>query len=160
MQLQEVRETQDMQQAMLVVRALRKYESEDGMPLSGHGMPGIASLFASTLISHMNPSLQEAKDKSVFSNTPSFMVITGENDLKETWIKVGQVFERIALFCAAKGLATAPYAGIVEQKELNKELKQILGGKRKPIFFSRIGYPTKPSTHSPRRSLEGIVTAL
>jgi len=131
-------------------------KKHDGMPLFGFGIPGIISLFAPYVIKNMPARLQEKMDKDLLLHASVLIVISSE-DCKESWIKVGKIYEYIALASLGRGVSTSPMAGVVEYEETNKKLKEILDIDKRPLFFVRMGYTGKIMHNTPRRNVEEVL---
>jgi hypothetical protein len=123
-----------------------------GMPGFTLGIPAIISIIASWLIRRVNLSRKtKRKDELLLKKyTPAFMIISSTSDEKENWINAGRLFERIWLIAHQDGLACAPLAAGVQVGNYYQQLQKIIGISHRPLVFSRLGYASKSSGHSPR----------
>lgn len=130
-----------------------------GMPCFGMGIPTPISFIVPTIIKYLNVNkLSRKKDEELLKrHTPVFVVISTRNDDKSSWIKAGQVYERIALLATREGLSTAMWAAPIQIGEFYKDFQQILNTKFRPQAFFRLGVAVKETPHSPRLSLEAVL---
>jgi hypothetical protein len=132
----------------------------DGMPAFTVGIPLLPSLFAKFVIRKSNFSkIQAKKNQHLLNSTPYFAFILSKNHGIETWIKIGETFEEISLVTTQEGIATAILAQIVEVGDLYKEAMRVLKTDLRPQLFFRMGFPSKASEHSPRRSVEEVLVS-
>jgi hypothetical protein len=130
----------------------------DGMPAFTVGIPLLPSLFAKLVIRKPNfAKIQARKNRHLLNSTPYFSFILSNKHNQETWIKVGETFEEISLAATKEGLAVALLAQIVEVGNLYRETMKILNLNLRPQLFFRLGYPSKPADHSPRRKIEAVL---
>lgn len=134
-------------------------KSKIGMPGFTLGMPLLVSLIASRLIKRINMSKKTIKkdDALLKKFTPSFVIISTAVDDKISWIKVGQLFERIWLKAVSRGLSCAPLAAPVQVGEYFKEIQKILNLKHRPQIFFRMGYCDNSVKHSPRLDIADVL---
>ncbi len=130
----------------------------DGMPMFGFGMSGILSLIAPFMIRHMKPGIQAGMDKKMSENTSVFMVVSAPQDNKETWIKIGKMYEYIALASLVNGVAVAPWQGVIEYDVTGKKIKELLNCCGKPLFFARMGYFQRDVRQTPRRGVAAVLS--
>jgi hypothetical protein len=90
-------------------------------------------------------------------HTPAFVVISTKADDRKSWLRAGEVYEHNALLAAHAGLATGVWAAPIQIGEFYKEFQKILKTNFRPQMFFRLGYPTKPTRHSPRLSAEEVM---
>lgn len=129
----------------------------DGIPLYDIGAPSPLTIFAPFMIKYLPASVQVGMDKKLIKHSSSIVIIQGKQDDKITWLKTGQCFQLISLKAHARGIATAPMAAIIEHEPSRKKLQQFLNTKWLPIFFTRLGYPTQPTSLSPRRDIDEVL---
>jgi nitroreductase len=133
-------------------------KSKIGMPGFALGIPAFVSLFASKLIKKINLSKKsEKKDKSLFMETPAFITIASKNNNSISWIKSGQLFERIWLYATQEGLVCSPQAAPIQDQFYREKLQNIIETKFIPDVFFRIGYPVTKSLPSPRFLPEELI---
>lgn len=131
-----------------------------GMPGFGFGLPDPVSMFFPMLVRVINVGkLTKKRDEDLLINhTPAFIVISS-SDSRLNWIRVGQIYERIALLSEKNGMRTAPLASVIQIDEYYKNLKEVIGTNLRPQFFFRIGYCSKIVRHSPRLSSNDVMAA-
>lgn len=130
----------------------------DGIALFGFGMPHLLTIFAPMMIKNMPAKIQAGLDKKMMTTAASFIILTTKENTKEYWVKAGKIYEFLTLACLKEGVATAPWAGIVEYETTNKKLKGLLKTHDVPLFFARMGYALKQPHLSPRRPLEDVLS--
>ena len=91
-------------------------------------------------------------------STPVLIVLSAEKDDAISQIKVGQLYERIALTATKLGLSTQPLSQILEIPSLRQQLASMLPDETQlPQHFLRLGYPSrKEITHTPRRIISKV----
>ena len=132
--------------------------SKTGIPGFALGLPAPVSLLASWLVKKFNLArLTLKQDEDILRKTPAYMVIATDDDEKVSWIKAGQLFERVWLNAVLHGMVCSPMAAIVQNKGCRKSLQVILDTNLKPQVFFRIGYPEKVSMPTPRFKVEDLL---
>jgi nitroreductase len=136
-------------------------KSKIGMPMFGFGMPTPPSLLASQVLRRFNLNkLSRSADLALLKeHTPYFILLLSspESDTPTGWIRVGQIFESIALMAEREGIRTAPMAAAIQIGENYKNIQNILGTSLRPQMFFRMGYGEDVSHHSPRLHLEDVL---
>lgn len=131
-----------------------------GMPGFVLGMKTVLSLVAGWLIKWLSP-VRKNKEKDLFmlkNHTPVFVVVSSKEDGPPAWLKVGQVFERIALEAARHGLATGPYSSPIQFGKYYETVQKIVGANLRSQFIFRVGYPqTQYPEHTPRLLPEEVI---
>ena len=131
-----------------------------GMPCFGMGLPTPISLIVPTLLRFVNMSRVESrKDLELLTEgTPMLCLLSTPHDTFREWIAVGRTYANIALEATSLGLSTAMWAAPVQIGEHHKELSLAFGTTQRSQSFFRIGKPTKETLHSPRLSVEKILS--
>lgn len=131
-----------------------------GMPLFGMGIPTLPSLIAPLAIKFININQKtKRQDEALLKqHTPAFIIISTQTDNRKDQLQAGQVYERIALEAEKQGLASAVMAAAIQIGDYYKDLQKILGISARPQVFMRLGYPTKPTRHSPRLLAQKVTT--
>lgn len=129
-----------------------------GMPMFGFGMPLVLSLAAPFILKrfNMNKLSRKQDEKLLKEHTPMMAVISTKEDDHKAWMRVGQVYERIALEAERDGIKTAPMAAAVQIGEFYRDLQRVLDTSWRPQMFFRIGYAQKTTAHSPRLALDEV----
>ena len=87
-------------------------------------------------------------------SAPVLIALSTEKDDAISQIKVGQLYERIALTATKLGLSTQPLSQILEIPSLRQQLAGMLpDAKLVPQHFLRLGYPSQLKAHTPRRAV-------
>lgn len=123
------------------------------------GTSWLVSRMGSLAVSYLNMGKpQGTKDSALLMSAPVLGLITGGDDRRETQVRAGQVYERIALLAASEGLWTHPMSQIMEVPECRAEVARLLpadGGI--PLHPFRLGFAAPEETRTPRRSLEEVL---
>ncbi|MBD3190445.1 MAG: hypothetical protein GF308_07360 [Candidatus Heimdallarchaeota archaeon] len=129
----------------------------DGLPGYTQGVSTLPSLFSSMFVRGLNIAKgQMNKDRKLVDNSPALTVIFSKENDTESWLKVGQFYERLALLATNIGIVQAPMNQPVEIPELADELADLLGRKGRPQMLFRMGH-AKPAQPIPRRPLEEVL---
>lgn len=125
-----------------------------GMPCFGMGIPTPISFIAPMIIRflNMNKLNHKKNEKLLKEQTSALVIIESRDDNKLNWMKVGQIYERIALIAVVNRLATAMWAAPIQIGEFYKDIQRILNSNFKPQALFRLGYPMGETKHSPRLS--------
>jgi hypothetical protein len=134
--------------------SLRPY----GIPASNEEFNTPVSLIVSKILWLFDVGKStNVKNKARLDHTPIFAVISAEKESGEIWMRVGQIYERIALSALQAGMSTAIMAAAVEIGEHYKKLQEALKTDWRPQIFFRLGYAEKSAPGSPRFSAEEVM---
>lgn len=130
-----------------------------GMLGSGFGIPTPLSLIAPFLIKFVNVNrLSRKKDEALLKlHTPLYGIIATKEDTQESWLKSGQLYERIALEAERQHINTHPLAAAIQTGEYDKRLQNIIQISFHPQVFFRMGYSKTPSGCSPRLQAKDVL---
>lgn len=130
-----------------------------GMPGFGLGIPFPVSMIAPFLVKYLNLNkLSHKKDKDLLeNNTPVFIIVATESDDLKSWVKTGQIYQKIALRGVQKGLSTSMWAAPIQIGNYYKNFQNILQTEFRPQAFFRLGYATRNIKHSPRICSEEVI---
>jgi len=120
-------------------------------PLSRIGQAAIDS----ELLAHQLAKL----DALAVGSAPLLALISSREDDRPSQIRSGQLFERLWLTAAARGLGLQPLSAALEVPKLRRELSLVIDA-RLPWAqqLVRIGHPRGGSTHrTPRRPLDDVI---
>jgi nitroreductase len=133
--------------------------SKIGMPAFGMGILTFPSLFAPAMIRFLNMNkLNRRNDERILKNfTPAFCIISTETDTEEDWLKVGEVYEEIALNACWHDMKTDVWAAPIQIDNFYKEIQRVMKMDFRPQFLFRIGYTDKNTHHSPRLSVSEVM---
>lgn len=99
--------------------------------------------------------------KIFIEKSPVIGIITTKKDDIESWIKAGEVFEKIFLELTKQGIQVAVHAGITEVSLIKKIFSLTLGTNRYITVLFRAGYVKKEEDNqrpfSPRLPLEEVL---
>ncbi len=131
---------------------------EEGIPGYSLRMPTLISLFFPTLIKFFNLSKWVAiLNYRSISSAQLICIISAEENNPITWIKVGQLFERITLHFKINDIKTSVFVASIEMGELYKRIQQILGTARIPHMLFCAGYMTFNQRPNLRHSVENKI---
>lgn len=99
----------------------------------------------------------------------AFVVLSSlRRNTREDQLRVGRVFQRLALFATSQGLATQPLNQLAERQDreetagleprFTRVLGEIVGDERRAQMLFRVGYPWDRAFASPRRPLAWVLT--
>lgn len=129
-----------------------------GMPGENFGMNDIQSIIAPLLIKNFDLSSDQMEhDRKAVLSSAALIVISSASDDMESWLKIGQLYERILLTTTTYRISSATLASVVEVGDLPEKLAYLLGIEGKPQVFFRIGYSDAKVSHSPRIPIEKLL---
>lgn len=133
--------------------------SKLGMPCFGMGIPTIISFIAPTLIRflNMNKLSHKSDSKLLKEHTPHLIIVATRQDVWESWIEVGRIYERIALLSTRAKVGSAMWAAPIQIGEFYKDLQEILNTDYRPQALFRLGYTDTDVPHSPRLSSKEVI---
>lgn len=130
-----------------------RHELADSLGQGALGLRWPWSRMAQLLFRYANLGAQLGKHNArSLMSAPVLIVLSAEQDDAINQIKVGQLYERIALTSTKLGLNIQPLSQILEVPSLRQQLATMLPeAKWVPQHFLRLGYPSDKNTHTPRR---------
>jgi Nitroreductase family. len=139
-----------------------EYRKELGhwIGLGALGSSWLMARIGQTVVTHLDLGDREAaKNSKLIESAPLVAVLTTESDDPRTQVKVGQVFERLALLATTAGVAVHPMSQTLERPELRTRLQGLLNRSAGvPQHLFRMGYTDEEPEHTPRWRL-GIFIA-
>lgn len=131
-----------------------------GMPAFGVGIPTPVSFVTPFMLKHFNMNKVSKRQDSALlkEQTLAFLIISSREDNIVSWMRAGQVYERIALEAERQNIRTAPMAAAIEMRQYRMALQDVLGISLLPHVFFRAGYTEKLTPHSPRLSASEVIT--
>jgi len=122
------------------------------------GTPWLISQLARLAVSRASYGKSTAEKGSKALLSASHLgLISSKTDDKLSWVKTGQVFERLALTATSLDIRIQVGSDICQIPELRKKLQAIIPGMKEiPQMPFRLGY-AEPEKHTPRRSLEEVL---
>lgn len=136
--------------------SLQKYR--DGMPAYNLGFPKLLSFFIPFIIRTFNTAkLQMGRHRLWLQHSPAVVVISSKNDNVQSWLAVGELFEKIVIEATKQNLKYAVMAAPTEIGDYYKDLQKVLGSTLRPQMFLRIGYTDKKPIFTPRLDLKKVM---
>jgi hypothetical protein len=132
--------------------------SRDGLNSASMGLPSIPTWLGKFILNTFATPNGEAKkcEKLIRGSSGLVLFIAQSND-KQSWINVGQSFERVALKATTLNIKHAHMNMPCEEVEIRKKLQKHLGLKNEhPLLLLRIGY-SNPMPKSYRRPVEDVL---
>jgi hypothetical protein len=130
--------------------------ASDGMPLHTCGVPGAVSLvFPSAFKAFDLSPLVAKKDVGLIKGSAAMAVLSSSSDDKLSWVKSGMILERLFLAATLRDIRLSFFSQPIGLPDLRKEIGKIARAKYPQLLFS-LGY-SKPSRHTPRRTVEEVL---
>lgn len=123
------------------------------------GNSWLVSRLGQLAFTYINRSKKQAReDSEMLMSSPVLAFLGSKVNDKISWVRIGQVFERICLMATALGIRVQPMSQIVEVPSLRSELKKLIPSFNAFIqHFFRMGYAEPEKEHTPRRPLEEVL---
>ena len=111
------------------------------------------------MLRHINLGTRLGKHNArSLMSAPVLVVLSAEKDDAISQIKIGQLYERIALTATKLGLSVQPLSQILEIPSQRQELASLLPDSRfLPQHFFRLGYTARLTASTPRRPVQPLV---
>jgi len=101
---------------------------------------------------------QAATDSVLVESAPVVVALGSDADTLSARVRVGQTFERLALFATTEGLSVHPMSQVLELADLREELVETLGVETGVVqHLFRLGYADPEPGRSSRRPLAAVV---
>lgn len=98
------------------------------------------------------------RDGRIVGRSPVFGVLWARRSDRRTWLKAGQLFERLYLVATMHGLALQPVSSIVQVPATRDALAAMLPGTGAiPLQPFRLGFAEAAREHTPRRPMEEVL---
>ena len=131
----------------------------EGMPGYYIGVPAPVSFFLPWIIRNFNiGSSQKKMIRPALEHSAAFIVF-GSEDGVESWLEIGESFERLAVEAHMLGMAFSVFGAPIEIGSHHHRLGEIAGLRARPQLFLRLGYPPKAIPYSPRLPLSEVIDA-
>jgi hypothetical protein len=134
-------------------------ESGDGLTATALGMPTVPRWLGTSIMKmFLKPEAQAKQAEKMIRSSSALMLFVAERNDRETWVRLGQSFERVALTATTMGIKQAHMNMPCEVLSVRSQLQRHLGlADEQPLLLLRIGYgPARP--RSPRRPLGEVLT--
>jgi hypothetical protein len=113
----------------------------DGLYSVCSGNPEVPRWLGRMFVSGAKPQQQADADAKKLRSSSAAVVIASETEDKATWVRTGQVYERLALQTTALGIKSAFLNQPIEVSELRSQFQSALGlGASLPQLLMRFGY--------------------
>ncbi len=100
-------------------------------------------------------SREGANNAQLLRDAPLVGILTTWDEDPTTQVRVGELYERLALVATSDGAATHPMSQILEVPDFHDDLRQAADLKEvRPQHMFRIGYPRQEGDHTPRWPVE------
>lgn len=130
----------------------------DGLSYAVMWAPNLPKWITKPIIKFLlNSKSQNKADSKKIDSSSHLLLITSNNDLPETWVKVGIALEHLLLLLTKNGIASAYLNQPCEVENLRKKIIDELSLNDKyPQLLLRIGY-AEPITYSKRKPIQEII---
>lgn len=113
----------------------------DGLYSVCSGNPEVPDWLGRMFVAGTKPGQQADVDAKKLRSSSAAVVIASETEDKSTWVRTGQVYERLALQTTALGIKSAFLNQPIEVSELRPQFQSALGlGTSLPQLLMRFGY--------------------
>jgi len=135
-------------------------KQKDGLPGYALRIPALISLILPALVRLINLGgpLAKLNHKSITS-APLICVITANENLPLTWVKVGMLSERLMLAFNVATIKTSIFIAAIEMGNLHTKVQKILETDAIPHFLFCAGYMDTLQKLSPRHQAENKLRA-
>jgi len=136
----------------------REYLStRDGLYSVCSGNPEVPRWLGTMFVSGTNPKKQADADAKKLRSSSGAVIITSDRDDNTSWVRVGQVTERLALMMTSRNIKSAFLNQPIEVPSLRGQFQSAMGlGSSLPQLLVRFGY-TNAMPSSLRRPLEQVL---
>ena len=123
------------------------------------GAPWLMAKASQLAVTYLNLGSGTAKkDSELLMSAPVLGVIDSAEDDRESRIKAGQLFQRVALTAATLGVRVHPMSQILEIPELKARVAELIpAGGGTPQHTFRLGFGEAEGEPTPRRPLEDVM---
>lgn len=126
-----------------------------GMPGYALGVPTPLSFILPHAVKHLNLGRMLKKlNQMTLSSAPLAIVISSDDNTETTWVKVGQIAERLMLELCDKNIHSSVYMAAIEIGGLYKKLQRDLNIAERPQFLCVAGYKNPGKKFTPRKNIE------
>lgn len=131
--------------------------SLDGLYSICSGNPQVPRIIGQMFVSGTKPQQQADADAEKLRSSPAAVVVASESDDKVSWIRTGQVYERLALQMTSMNIKSAFLNQPIEVTTLREQFKNAIGlGSSLPQLIVRFGY-AEAMPKSMRRPVEQVL---
>jgi Nitroreductase family len=134
--------------------------SLDGLYSRCSGNPEVPRWFGQLVVATTTPERQADADARKLRSSPAAVVIASDADTKATWVRTGQVYERLALTATALNIKSALLNQSIEVAGLRAQFQSAMGlGASLPQLVMRVGY-AHALPRSPRRPIAHVISSV
>lgn len=131
--------------------------SSDGLFSRCSGNPEVPGWLGRMFVTGTKPQQQADADAKKLRSSSGTVVITSETDDKATWVRTGQVYERLALKLTSLNIKSAFLNQPIEVADLRSQFQGALGlGASSPQLLLRFGY-AEAMPRSLRRPVDQVI---
>lgn len=131
--------------------------SLDGLYSICSGNPQVPRFIGKMFVASTQPQQQADADAKKFRTSPTAVIIASESDDKVSWVRTGQVYERLALKMTSLNIKSALLNQPIEVTEIRSQFQNAIGlGNALPQLLLRFGY-ADPMPKSLRRPVEQVL---
>jgi hypothetical protein len=132
--------------------------SLDGLYSVCSGNPEVPRWLGQMFVAGTKPQEQADTDAKKLRSSSGAVVIASEVEDKTTWVRTGQVYERLTLQLTSLGIKSAFLNQPIEVKEVRSQFQSAVGlGKAMPQLLVRFGY-ANAMPRSLRRPVNEVLT--
>ncbi len=129
----------------------------DGLYSVCSGNPEVPAWLGRMFVAGTKPQQQADADAAKFRTSPTAVVIASKADNKTSWVRTGQVYERLALTMTSLNIKSAFLNQPIEVSTLRGQFQSAIGlGSSLPQLLVRFGY-ADAMPRSLRRSVEQVL---
>jgi hypothetical protein len=131
--------------------------SLDGLYSRCSGNPEVPRWIGKMFVAGSKPQQQAEADAKKLRSSAGAVVVASESDDKPTWVRTGQVYERLALKMTTLDIKSAFLNQPLEVAEVRSQFQRAMGlGGSLPQLLVRFGY-ADPMPRSLRRPVEQVI---
>jgi len=131
--------------------------SLDGLYSACSGNPQVPRFIGRMFVAGTKPQQQADADAAKFRTSPVAVVVASGSDDKVSWVRAGQVYERLALMMTTLDIKSAFLNQPIEVSTLRGQFQNAIGlGSSLPQLLVRFGY-AEPMPRSLRRPVEQVL---
>jgi len=131
--------------------------SRDGLYSACVGRPQVSRWLGRLVVTWTKPQRQADADAKKVRSSPGAVVVTSELEGKTAWVRVGQVYERMALTMTSLNIRSAFLNQSIEVPDIRGQFQTAIGlGHALPQLLLRFGY-AEPMPRSLRRPVAEVL---
>jgi hypothetical protein len=131
--------------------------SLDGLYARSSGNPDVPRWLGKLFLAGTKPQQQADADAKKLRSSPGAVVVASESDDKASWVRTGQVYERLALTMTSRNIKSAFLNQPIEVADVRGQFQRAIGlSNTLPQLLVRFGY-ANPMPRSLRRPIEQVL---